>query len=267
MACRELLAIAVLLGAGRAIADDTAPGVDPVDHRLTERLTRLAEHHYRAGAYYRAISAYEELALFTDDDATRRYAAIRIAMSYHHGHQLDDALPAYRAALALTHDGDTAQALRIQVALARVERSFDEPGAEAFDAIAAELAPSTAAGGYRALALVQHFIQPIDVEVAATCLVGLIDQMRCALEDREMFAHFHERCRLLLRDRRWGIARDDVRRLPQRTNRNSRSAERGMLKEIATRGIVGEYVRQICGFHDSKSPFSPGEVVACSTSV
>jgi len=155
MACRELLAIAVLLGSSRAIADDTAPGVDPVDHRLTERLTRLAEHHYRAGAYYRAISAYEELALFTADDATRRYAAIRIAMSYHHGHQLDDALPAYRAALALTHDGDIAQALRIQVALARVERSFDEPGAEAFDAIAAELAPSTAAGGYRALALVQ----------------------------------------------------------------------------------------------------------------
>jgi hypothetical protein len=38
-------------------------------------LLRLAAHHYRTGAYYRAISAYEELALFADDDATRRYAA------------------------------------------------------------------------------------------------------------------------------------------------------------------------------------------------
>jgi tetratricopeptide (TPR) repeat protein len=155
MTCRELVVIAVLLGSGRAIADATAPDGDPVDRRLAERLTRLAEHHYRAGAYYRAISAYEELALFTTDAAIRRYAAVRIAMSYHHGHQLDDALPAYRAALALDHDPDTAQALRIQLALARVERSFDEPGAEAFDAIAAELAPSTATGRYRPLALFQ----------------------------------------------------------------------------------------------------------------
>jgi hypothetical protein len=155
MTCRDLVAIAVLLVAGPAIADDTTPGGDPVDRRLAERLTRLAEHHYRNGAYYRAISAYEELALFTTDEATRRYAAIRIAMSYHHGHQLDDALPAYRAALALAGNGDAAQALRIQLALARIERSFDEPGADAFDAIAAELAPSTAAGRYRPLALFQ----------------------------------------------------------------------------------------------------------------
>jgi len=153
MTCRELVAIAVLFGAAPAAAD--APDADPVDRRLAERLTRLAEHHYRAGAYYRAISAYEELALFTGDDATRRHAAIRIAMSYHHGHQLDDALPAYRAALSLAGTGDTAQALRIQLALARVERSFDEPGADAFDAILAELAPSTAAGRYRPLALFQ----------------------------------------------------------------------------------------------------------------
>lgn len=153
MACRELFALAVLLGSGRAIADDATPPADPVDHRLAERLTQLAEHHYHTGAYYRAISAYEELALFATDDATRLYAAIRIAMSYHHGHQLDDALPAYRTALALAHDGVAAQALRIQLALARVERSFDEPGAEPFDAIAAELVPNTTAGTYHALAL------------------------------------------------------------------------------------------------------------------
>src|SRR6476646_6009199 len=102
MTCRELVAIAVLLAGGavraRAQADDgpaaaaaprDTPGAsDAVDRRLTERLIRLADHHYRAGEYYRAISAYEEIALFTGDDAVKLAAAIRIAMSYHHGHQL-----------------------------------------------------------------------------------------------------------------------------------------------------------------------------------
>src|SRR5262245_11376985 len=120
MACRELVAIAVLLAAGRAVAGE--PPAEPderdardqhIDHRLAERLARLAEHHYRNGEYYRAISAYEELALFASDDATRLRAAIRIAMSYHRGRQLDDALAAYGAALALAGDADVAQALRI----------------------------------------------------------------------------------------------------------------------------------------------------------
>jgi tetratricopeptide (TPR) repeat protein len=163
MACRELIALAVMLGAHAAAADVTGPEAgsetdhenDAIDHRLAQRLAQLADRHYRAGEYYRAISAYEELALFAGDDATRLRAAVRIAMSYHHGHQLDDALDGYRAALALAHDDDTAQALRIQVAVARIERGFDEPGTEAFDVVAAELAPSTAAGRYRALALVQ----------------------------------------------------------------------------------------------------------------
>jgi tetratricopeptide (TPR) repeat protein len=164
MTFRELIAVAVLLAAGRAAADPPATGaaaaatatpIDAqIDARLAERLTRLAEHHYRSGAYYRAISAYQELALFTTDDAVRRFAAIRIAMSYHHAGQLDDALAAYRGALGLA-TGDTVQALRIQLALARVERSFDAPGSEAFDAIAAELAPSATAGSHRALALFQ----------------------------------------------------------------------------------------------------------------
>jgi len=160
MASRDIglgvvVGVAAMLAAlgGRAAADDTAAQVDA---RLAERLSRLAERHYRAGEYYRAISAYEELALFASDDATRLFAAVRIAMSYHHGHQLDDALAAYRTALGLVRDGDAAQALRIQLALTRVERSFDEPGSEALDAIAAELAPSTTAGQYRQLALYQR---------------------------------------------------------------------------------------------------------------
>lgn len=160
MTCRELVAVAVLLGSAGARADDAPGGPDDasIDRRLAERLARLAEHHYRSGEFYRAISAYEELALFSRDDGVRLAAAVRIAMSYHHGRQLGDALAAYRAALDLAADpahGDLAQALRVQRAVARAERGLDEPGAEAFDAIAAELVPSTAAGGYRSDALYQ----------------------------------------------------------------------------------------------------------------
>jgi hypothetical protein len=172
MTCRDLVAVAVLLASTAARADDPVSGAAPatrdaaggpeagdapdaIDRRLAGRLVKLAEHHYRAGEYYRAISAYEELALFSRDDAVRIAAAIRIAMSYHHGRQLGDALGAYRTALALARDPDLAQGLRIQRAVARAERGLDEPGAEAFDAIAAELVPSTTAGGYRTHGLYQ----------------------------------------------------------------------------------------------------------------
>lgn len=154
MMFRRLAVIAIIACASTARAE---PEVDraldaQIDRRLGERLAKLAEAHYRAGAYYRAISAYQELALFARDDATRLRAAIRIAMSYHHGRQLDDALVAYRDALALGPDEATARSLRLQRALARVERSFDQPGSEALDVVLAELGPSTA-GDRRALAL------------------------------------------------------------------------------------------------------------------
>jgi hypothetical protein len=140
MRCRELALAATLVAviAPRATADPTEA-----------RLIKLADYHYRAGHWYRAIGAYEELALFATDDAIRIPAAVRIAMSYAHGHQLADAVTAYDAALRLTHDPALDHALRIQRALARAERTFDEPGAEALDAIAAELVPLTADGAPR----------------------------------------------------------------------------------------------------------------------
>src|SRR4051812_44406279 len=94
-----------------------------------ERLDKLAEYHYKAGEYYRAITDYEEIALFAPDDATRAHALLRIATSYHRGHQLAEAVTAYRRAIEATGSLDTQQALRIQLAVARAERSFDEPGA------------------------------------------------------------------------------------------------------------------------------------------
>jgi tetratricopeptide (TPR) repeat protein len=147
MLCRDALLVIALV-ATRAHADDSE-----IDQHLAQRLASLAEHHYRAGEYYRAITDYEELALFATDDTARAHSLIRIAMSYHRAHQLHDATSAYRVALAATHDPALAQALRIQLALARAERTFDEPGAEALDVIVAELAPSATSGTYRELAL------------------------------------------------------------------------------------------------------------------
>jgi len=126
MRCRELVILALLA----------------TDARADDRTQVLADHFYTSGEYYRAITAYEELALFATDDATKLRAAIRIAMSYHKGHQTADAVAHYRAAIELAHDPELARTLRIQLALARVETSFDAPGSEALDAIAAELTPS-----------------------------------------------------------------------------------------------------------------------------
>jgi hypothetical protein len=139
MRCRSLVALAVLTRVAAA---------DELDDRLAARAAKLADAHYRAGEYYRAISGYEELALFAHDDATRVLAAVRIAMSYHRGHQLADAVGRYRAALAIA-DADTAAALRVQLAIARAERTFDEPGAESLDVVIGELEP--AATGDRAI--------------------------------------------------------------------------------------------------------------------
>ena len=129
MTYRELLIASVAIALARpARAEST------LDEHLAVRLARLAEHRYRAGEYYRAISSYEELALFAPDDATRAASAIRIAMSYHHGEQLADAVSSYGAALTLTRDPGLQQAIRIQRALARAQRTLREPGAESLDA-------------------------------------------------------------------------------------------------------------------------------------
>jgi tetratricopeptide (TPR) repeat protein len=150
------LVVAVLVTSLQpVVADDVVPGgaLDgDLDAQLTARAARLAEHHYRAGSYYRAITYYEELAVLATDPALRELAAIRIATSYHHGRQLADAVERYDRALALVGDPDRAQALRIQRALARAERTFDEPGVEALDVVAAELQPTTTGGAHHVLA-------------------------------------------------------------------------------------------------------------------
>ncbi|HEY4242172.1 MAG TPA: hypothetical protein VGM88_20275 [Kofleriaceae bacterium] len=133
---RRLSLVLICAIASRAAADD-------LDDRLAVRAERIAAHEYAAGEYYRAIGGYEEVSLLSADNDARTRAAIRIAMSYHHGHQLADAIDAYDRALALPLPVEQATALRIQLALAKAERVYEEPGSEAFDAITAELEPSS----------------------------------------------------------------------------------------------------------------------------
>jgi hypothetical protein len=108
------------------------------------RVARLAAHFYQRGQYYRAVGAYEELALFTGDDATRRFALARVAMAYQRGGQYEDAIAAYDAVLAAPGLDDTAGGwLRIQRAIARADLALAQPRAHALDDVAAELEPLT----------------------------------------------------------------------------------------------------------------------------
>ena len=132
--CRSVIVIAALLAtaAAPARADD-------------DRLERLGEHYYGRGMYYRAIGAFEELALFSEDPALRRYARLRIAMAYQRGGQHGDAVAAYDELLADPALVDPeAGWVRIQRALARGDRALDDPRGEPADVIAAELAPLAA---------------------------------------------------------------------------------------------------------------------------
>jgi hypothetical protein len=131
-----LLAIAALLAvAGDARADAAGDAT-----RL-----ELADYFYTHRQYYRAIGAYEELRLFTADPALAARAGVRIALSYHHGRQVDDAVAAYDRVLAAGLDPDTAGLVRIARALARVDpdTASRTPLADAI----ADLAPLARAGG------------------------------------------------------------------------------------------------------------------------
>jgi hypothetical protein len=149
MRCRSALVVVLAFGANVARAEETVL----IDAQLKARTATLANRHYDNGEYYRAIGSFEELALFATDDPTRRYAMLRIAMSYHHGRQYADAAKRYEAVLALPLDADFAQAVRIQRALARAELAIDQPGSDALDAIAAELAPTVDDGTHRDVAI------------------------------------------------------------------------------------------------------------------
>src|SRR5262249_42067448 len=63
-------------------------------------LSRLGEYYYDSALYYRAIGTFEELSLFSHDARLRLYARVRIAMSYHRGGELEDAIAAYDRVLA-----------------------------------------------------------------------------------------------------------------------------------------------------------------------
>jgi TM2 domain-containing membrane protein YozV len=130
-----LVVLALLAAPAPAAADDQA------------RVRRLADHFYDGDQLYRAIGAYEELALFATDPAIAGYARLRIAMAYQRGQQYGDAVAAYDQWLA-GPDGRGALAawVRIQRALARAEAAA-ETGRASIDDVVAELAPLAAIEG------------------------------------------------------------------------------------------------------------------------
>lgn len=136
-----MVALAIVVASTPAIADGDAGA--PTGHdRDDAYLFRLGEHFYDGGMYYRAIGSFEELALVTDDETTRIQARLRIAMSYHHGGQLEEAVAAYDVALASAALSDPYSGwVRLQRSLARVDRALTAPKQEPADVIAAELTP------------------------------------------------------------------------------------------------------------------------------
>jgi hypothetical protein len=129
---RDLVAIAIALVASDAAHAD--PAADAT--RL-----QLADHFYARGEYYRAVGAYEELQLFTTDPALSSRAAIRIALAFHHGHQIDDAVAAYDRALAGGLDLDTAGLVRIARAMVRADPDAPDLQRALLADLIGELAP------------------------------------------------------------------------------------------------------------------------------
>lgn len=129
-----LAALALLVGATSARADADAD-------RVREK---LADYYYAHGQYYRAVGAYEELRLFTTEPRLRLDAGLRIALAYHHGHQIDDAVLAYDDVLRGELDPNTAGRVRILRAVVRAD-----PDAESVPLadVIGELAPLAAGDG------------------------------------------------------------------------------------------------------------------------
>jgi hypothetical protein len=164
-----LLVIGVVLAPSAARADGDEA-----------RLRRLADHFYEREQLYRAIGAYEELALFASDPAVASYARLRVAMAYQRGQQYGDAVAAYDAWLTIDGRGELAGWVRIQRALARAEAA-GEAGRRSLDDVVAELAPLAGVDGpYRATAA-YHLarLQVLDGQVGAARRTLADGKARC----------------------------------------------------------------------------------------
>lgn len=107
------LAALVAIGGGPAQAQSPA--------REGELFT-LAAHFYRQGQYYRAVGALEELRLFTADEALKVRAGLLVALSYHQGLQIREAVAVYDQLLASAKlSGAAAGLTRLSRILARAE--------------------------------------------------------------------------------------------------------------------------------------------------
>ena len=132
--CHEILA-AVLTA---CLTTTAVAGTEPDDTRLL----RLGEHFYSAGQYYRAIGVFEELELFTRDPDLALRARLRVALSYHRGLQIDEAVRAYDRLMGNRElPPATAGWIRLLRVLARIEGSWRALRVTPSQDLVAEIAP------------------------------------------------------------------------------------------------------------------------------
>lgn len=92
---------------------------------------QLGDHFYDREMYYRAVGAYEEVALFGDRPCLVAYARLSAAMAYHHGGQYRRAASAYEEVLGeFELDADLGGLVRLQriIALADYELNSEHGG-------------------------------------------------------------------------------------------------------------------------------------------
>jgi hypothetical protein len=129
--CRDLISalslafVVAALAPARAHAQHgTTTAIEGTSQR-DDHLRLLGEHFYASGEYYRAVGIFEELRLFSANPALKCQASLRIAMAYHHGLQIDEAVRAYDQLLAGGGlGGDSAGYVRLLRVLARAQGAW-----------------------------------------------------------------------------------------------------------------------------------------------
>ncbi len=103
-----------------------------------------ANYFYDHGMYFRAIGAYEEVALFSRTTSEEVHARLRIAMAYHNGHQFKRAAKEYLAILSNYNlSDDLAGMIRLQRILALTSLEQRLPADQQLGTLRGQLKPLT----------------------------------------------------------------------------------------------------------------------------
>lgn len=158
------VAIGLCSAAGLASAQPAdlvpAPPEEPsIGQPGSSYLRTLGDYFFGQAHYYRAIGTYAELALFSTDPDVKLYGHLRIAMAYHLGGQLKDAVAAYDRTLDGFRLDETADGfIRLQRSVARAEIAIRDSKPTSTDALVAEFRPLTERPGQPYAVLAQFHL-------------------------------------------------------------------------------------------------------------